>query len=105
MAAFAYVGLPVTGLIAYFTGSNPRTRFHGLQAIAIGALWPIALYLASAVSPGTTQVVYLIGALMWMGFFVAALLGRDPRLPMVWRFIDRAARGSPTDAPRSTSGT
>ena len=42
MPGLAYVLLPLSGMLAYFNGTSVRMRFHGLQAIALGALWPAA---------------------------------------------------------------
>ena len=81
MAALAYLVLPVTGLVAYFSGRTPRARWHGLQAIVIGALWPASLYLASASKESLVLPVALGGAAVWLLFLVATALGRDPSLP------------------------
>jgi uncharacterized membrane protein len=96
VAALAYVLLPVSGLVAYLTGSTPRMRFHGLQAIAFGAAWPVLLYAATWTSPGVTQVIFLLGFLLWMALIVAAALGRDLQLPLVASRLRSAAE---TPAP------
>ncbi|MEA2446774.1 MAG: hypothetical protein QOK47_411, partial [Actinomycetota bacterium] len=44
MAALAYLLPPVTGLIAFLFAIDPRLRFHGLQSVALGAVWPVAIY-------------------------------------------------------------
>lgn len=95
MSGLAYVALPVSGLIAYLLGSDERKRFHGLQAIALGLLWPLALYAASAASPQATRIVFLAGAAVWLLFTVLAAAGRDPRLPFLGRFLRRVAAGDP----------
>lgn len=82
MAAFAYLVLPLTGLIAYFSGSTPRTRWHGLQAIVLGAVWPALLYLASALNESLVLPVAAGGAAVWLLFLAGAALGRDPSLPL-----------------------
>ena len=94
MAALAYLFLPVTGLIAYLKGPSARVRFHGLQAVLIGLVWPIALYVASALSARMTQAVYLLGAVVWIGFMVGTLIGRDPRVPGMSRTLGRWAKVS-----------
>ena len=95
MAAFAYVLLPVSGLFAYLGGRDARTRFHGLQAIALGLLWPVALYLGAAVSRSVTAAVAALGALVWLVLFLGAAIGRDPRIPLLGRFLKRAAATAP----------
>jgi uncharacterized membrane protein len=86
MAALAYVLLPVSGLLAYFNGASPRMRFHGLQAILLGLLWPAALYGGSAVSPIATRAVAAGGWVLWIGLMTTAALGKDvgPRLLKRW---------------------
>ena len=81
MAALAYLVLPVTGMLAYFSGRSPRVRWHGLQAIVIGALWPALLYLAAATNESLVLPVAIGGAVVWLLFLVAAAIGRDPSLP------------------------
>ncbi|HYP24177.1 MAG TPA: hypothetical protein VEV43_11435 [Actinomycetota bacterium] len=81
MAAIAYVLLPVTGLLAYFSGRSPRVRWHGLQAIVLGALWPALLYLAAAANESLVLPVAVAGAAVWLLFLAGAALGRDPSLP------------------------
>jgi uncharacterized membrane protein len=94
MAGLAYLLLPVTGLIAYFTGGNARSRFHGLQAIAIGLLWPVLLYAASFITAGLTQVVFGAGGLIWLVFLIGASIGRDPKIPGLWNALRRLADAS-----------
>ncbi len=81
MAAFAYVFGPVTGALAYFMGSDARTRFHGFRAVALGTLWPALLYLAAVISPAITAAVFAAGILLWVALIVATAAGRDLRLP------------------------
>jgi uncharacterized membrane protein len=86
MPALAYVLLPVSGMLAYFNGTSARMRFHGLQAIVLGALWPAALYGGSAISPTATRAVAVVGAALWLLLMVTAALGRDlgPRVLKRW---------------------
>ena len=81
MAALAYVLLPLSGLIAFLVGATARMRFHGLQAMALGAVWAVAAYVASWIAPMLTAVVFVVGGLVWIALMLAALLGRDLRLP------------------------
>ena len=90
MAAFAYVLPPVSGALAYLLGSSPRVRFHGSQAVVIGVVWPVLLYLASALSSGITQIVFLLGVIVCLGAFVATLAGRDVRLPVIGPVLARS---------------
>ena len=103
MAALAYVLLPVSGLIAYLKGSSPRIRFHGLQAILLGLLWPLALYACAYVSPGATQACFAVGAVVWVLFAGAAAFGADPRVPLVGGSLRRAAAADPR-APAPAPG-
>ena len=105
MAALAYLLLPVTGLIAYLTGRDRRVRTHGLQAIFIGLSWPIALYIAALGPPVAVQVVFGMGALVWLAFLGLAGLGRDPLIPVVGPILEALAVAGTKDAPRSTSGS
>ncbi len=81
MAAFAYVLLPITGLVAYFSGKTPRVRWHGLQAIVLGAVWPALLYLGGAVDESLVLPFAIGGAATWLLFLAATAIGRDPSLP------------------------
>jgi uncharacterized membrane protein len=83
VAAFAYVLLPVTGLVAFLKGPSSRMRFHGLQAIVLGAAWPLLLYAATWITTVVTQVVFAVGLLVWMIFIIATAVGRDPGLPLI----------------------
>jgi uncharacterized membrane protein len=95
MAGLAYLLLPISGLIAYFNGTSSRIRFHGLQAILIGFLWPLSLILCSKVTPGATQVAFVVGALVWLALMVPAFFGADPRVPGLGRLLRRAAEEDP----------
>ena len=99
MAALAYALLPVTGLVAYLTGRDPRSRAHGLQAIVIGLLWPLSLYVAALGPSVAVQIVFGLWAVVWLGFLVATALGRDPRLPVVGSFLFVVAAEGTKDAP------
>ncbi|MDQ3940794.1 MAG: hypothetical protein M3238_05525 [Actinomycetota bacterium] len=89
MATLAYLVPPVTGAIAYLGGATARVRFHGLQAVTLGLVWPVALYAGSWVSARVTQAVAIAGALLWLALLVATLVGRDPRLPGLRRVLER----------------
>ncbi|MDP9067649.1 MAG: hypothetical protein M3N53_04765 [Actinomycetota bacterium] len=95
MAALAYLLLPVSGLAAYLLGADARTRFHGLQAILIGLLWPLALYAASSMSAALTRVVFVAGVTVWLLLIVVAASGRDITLPAVGRYLERLSREDP----------
>lgn len=105
MATFAYLLLPITGLVALLSGRDARTRFHGLQAISLGLLWPVALYAAALGPSVAVQAVFVAGALVWLVFLFGTALGRDPRLPGLGRLLGAVAATGTKDAPRSTSGT
>jgi uncharacterized membrane protein len=81
MAALAYLFPPLSGLLAYSLGRDQRARFHGLQAVVFGFLWPAAIYIASQVGPRGSRIAFALGALIWVAFFGMTALGRDPRLP------------------------
>jgi hypothetical protein len=95
MAALAYVLLPVSGLVAYAVGTSPRVRMHGLQAIALGAAWPAALFVASWISQGVTRAVFAVGVLTWIALIVLTAAGRDPGLPGLKGLLQRAAAQPP----------
>lgn len=105
MAAVAYLLLPVTGLIVYGTTRDRRTRFHALQAIALGLAFPVVLFLASLGPPAIVQVTFVAGAVTWIGFLVTTAAGRDPRLPVIGRRLEILSVVSLRDEPRSTSGS
>jgi len=81
MAALAYLLPPLSGLLLYSMGRNQRARFHGLQAVVFGFLWPAAIYVGSLAGPTGTRVVFALGALVWIALLGMTALGRDPRLP------------------------
>jgi uncharacterized membrane protein len=95
VAALAYLLLPVSGLIAYFNARTPRMRWHGLQAVVFGTLWPVALYACSRVSIGAAQAAWAVGGVLWLWLLAGSAIGRDPRLPLIGRALQRAARQSP----------
>ena len=92
MAALAYLLLPLSGTIALLFAGSPRVRFHGAQAVVVGVVWAVALYAASEVSATLTQVVWGLGAIVWLLLLAATALGRDPRLPGVGDVL-RSATG------------
>jgi uncharacterized membrane protein len=81
MAALAYLLPPLSGLLVYSMGRDQRARFHGLQAVVFGFLWPAAIYGGSLAGPTGTRVVFALGALVWIALLGMTALGRDPRLP------------------------
>jgi hypothetical protein len=104
MVAFAYVLLPVSGLVAYMKGSGTRARLHGLQAIIVGVAWPAALYGASALSPGVTQVTFVVGIVVWVVLAAAAALGRDLVLPGLGGLLRWASSTGPRDRESGPAG-
>ena len=95
MAFLAYLLPPASGLLVYLRTSSRRARFHGLQAVVFGVVWPAALYLGSWVTPGATQVVFALGAALWIVLLVSTALGFDPSAPGARRLLERAAASSP----------
>jgi uncharacterized membrane protein len=87
MAALAYLAPPVSGLIAFLTADRGRVRFHGLQSIVIGTVWPALIYLGAFVSPMLTRIAFFGGAFVWVVFLVATAMGRDLALPGVKSFL------------------
>jgi uncharacterized membrane protein len=83
VAALAYVLLPVSGLLAYLKGTTPNVRFHGLQAIVLGTVWPLLLYAATWISPAVTQAIFAIGLLTWVVMIATAAVGKGLRLPVI----------------------
>ena len=96
MAPLAYLVPPISGALAYFYGDSPRLRFHGLQSVVIGVLWPVLLYGASIVSSSATQLTFVVGAVVWLGSLITTALGRDLRLPVIGTMLARAT-GHATD--------
>ena len=66
MAALAYLFPPLSGLLVYSMGRDPRARFHGLQAVVFGFLWPAAIYAGSLAGPTGTRIVFAVGGLIWI---------------------------------------
>ncbi|MDQ3645799.1 MAG: hypothetical protein M3345_02555 [Actinomycetota bacterium] len=83
MPAFAYLLPPLSGLVAYVMGRSRLMRFHGLQSVLFGSVWPTILYACAWITPGATQVAFLLGAITWVALAVAAARGRDAGLPVV----------------------
>jgi hypothetical protein len=70
-------------------------RFHGLQAVLLGLVWPTSLYVCSMISPGATQIAFVVMAALWLIAMVGALLGRDPGIPGIRGLLANAAATSP----------
>ncbi len=62
-----------------------------MQAITVGLLWPLGLYLGSFVSPVVTQVVFGAGVVSWIVLLFGTAAGRDPRIPMIGGWLWRLA--------------
>jgi uncharacterized membrane protein len=95
MAALAYLLLPVTGLLAYFNSASASVRFHGLQAVFLGLLWPLAIYGFSALSESAGLVAWAGGAVAWLVLMVSTAVGLDLGIPIVGRYLRRAAEQDP----------
>ena len=95
MATFAYVFPPLSGLIAYFAGSDERARLHGLQAILLGILWPASLWVLSWVSVAATQIAFLLWVLVWLLLLIASAFGRDLTVPGVGKRLRGFAEPDP----------
>jgi uncharacterized membrane protein len=93
VAALAYILLPVSGAFAFFVAQSRRVRFHGLQAIAYGVVWPLLLYLSSALSSTATIVVAAVGALGWVALMALTAIGTDPKVPGVERLFELSEGG------------
>lgn len=91
MAALAYLFLPVSGMLAYFSWGGPRWKFHGAQAVALGLAWSLALFAASFIAAVATQIVFLLGGSVWLGLMLTTAFGRDVKLPIIGRACARAA--------------
>ena len=94
MAAIAYLLPPVTGLFAFTLGSSKRVRFHGLQSVALGFLWPLAIYGGSLLSPGITQGAFIAGAALWLLLLLGTAVGRDPGIPGARAALEAASEHS-----------
>jgi uncharacterized membrane protein len=105
MSALAYLIPPVTGLFAYLKGSSPRVRLHGLQSVALGILWPSALYVGSWISPTATRVAFVVFTAIWVGLIVATAFGFDPVVPGSKRALSRATATPPWEGAPPESGT
>ena len=95
MAALAYLLPPLSGLVAYFASGSERVRWHGLQSVALGVVWPVGLFGAALVSPGLTQAVALVGGALWLALLVSAAVGRDPSLPVAGSTLRALAQEPP----------
>jgi uncharacterized membrane protein len=81
MGALAYLIPPLSGLIAYLTAADARTRFHGLQSIVLGAVWPLLIYVGAIISPLLTRAFFVAGALVWLALLSSTVLGLDVEIP------------------------
>ncbi len=101
MAVVAYLFPPLSGLLAYFVATDARARFHGLQSVLFGALWPASLYVSSWVGIGATQAAAAVGGMTWALLLLFSALGKDPGFPLVGGWLRRATEVSPraTGAP------
>ena len=95
MVALAYLVPPISGLIAYFKSRTARGRFHGLQSVLFGLLWPASLYGFSALSPGATQVAFVAGAIVWVLLLGVTAFGADPRVPGTGSLLERWTAEAP----------
>ena len=98
MAALAYLLPPLSGLFAYLKGHNERVRLHGLQSVALGVVWPAALFACTRISTVATQVAWVVGGLVWLGLLAATAAGRDPVVPPWRELLARAAAEPPSRA-------
>jgi hypothetical protein len=105
MSALAYLVPPITGLFAYLKGNSQRVRLHGLQSVALGLLWPSALYVGSWISPTATMVVFVVFATLWVGLIVATAFGFDPVMPGSRRALSKATAVPPWGTVPPESGT
>jgi uncharacterized membrane protein len=99
VAALAYLLPPLSGMVAYFMGSEVRVRWHGLQSVVLGVVWPGALYAGSLVSVGATQAAAAAGSLVWLAFLAGTVSGHDPGWPGAGRWLRRMAEGLPRSGP------
>lgn len=98
MAVLAYLLPPASGLVAYLVTSSARVRWHGLQSIVLGVVWPAALYAGSLLSPAVTQAAAVAGLGTWLVFVVGTALGRDPSWPGMGPWLRRLAAAPPRGA-------
>ncbi len=99
MTGFAYLFPPLTGLIAFFAGAKERTRWHGLQSVVLGSIWPAGLYAGAFVSPVATQLAGVLGAAAWLTLGFATAIGRDPSIPLVGPILRSWAQADPKVMP------
>ncbi len=95
MTGLVYLFPPLTGLIAYFTSGNARTRWHGLQSVVLGFLWPAGLYAGALISATATQVAGALGASAWLTFVIGTGIGRDLSIPYLGPVLRLWAAESP----------
>ena len=95
MAALAYLFPPISKLVVYFMGRDERVRWHGMQAVVFGLVWPLALYGCSQISPGATQVAFFAGGAMWLMLLVLTAFGLNPRVPGTGSLLTRLAADPP----------
>ncbi|MFN2388721.1 MAG: hypothetical protein ABR575_03825 [Actinomycetota bacterium] len=95
MPALAYLLPPLSGAVAYFAGPDPVMRFHGLQSVVLGTLWPVLLYLAAAVGPGATQLAFVAGAGAWLVLASAAARRKEIGPPGVTALLRRLSQPDP----------
>ena len=91
MSVVAYLLSPVSGLIIFLVARSPRARFHGLQSVVVGTLWPVGLYIGAYITPGVTQLVAVVVIVSWVVLVSGTAVGRDPRLPWVGRSMAQIA--------------
>jgi hypothetical protein len=103
MPALAYLFPPLSGLCAYALGRTGRARWHGLQSVVLGALWPASMYLGSWAGPFGSRIAFALGLLVWLGFLVLTAAGLNPRLPggrWLLSLVDQEAKEESADTPR-----
>jgi hypothetical protein len=81
-------------LWAFSRGPDARTKAHGFQAIVLGTIWPICLYVGSAITPGATQIIFVMFAFIWIGAILLTASGRGVVVPGLQ---ERIARSEATD--------
>lgn len=95
MAALAYLFPPLSGLVAYFKSGSERARFHGLQSVLFGVVWPASLYACAAFTPGATQIAFIIGGAIWVLLLVVTAFGGDPHVPGTGALLRRLGAEPP----------